>query len=177
MKSFNLVGICLRKAFLQGGSFAQKSFVFFLCQSRKLLYQEHASHSDMLYRPFFRLVEVSLWAAKECAYDPFDERKNWHSSQAVCYNPLKAIPCHAFRAWPQMSEGCQACCGASHEHGHHEEENFSRSYFVCVSSVPIDAVCDSRWCVTANLLSKVGGLESCLGLSPINVDDYSSLLD
>lgn len=26
--------------------------------------------------------------------------------------------------------------------------HFCRSYFVCVSSVPMDAVCDNRWCVT-----------------------------
>ncbi|UKZ59006.1 uncharacterized protein TrAtP1_000327 [Trichoderma atroviride] len=75
VKCFNLVGICLRKAFLQGGSFVQKSSIFFLCQSGKLLYQEHASYSDMLYRTFFRLVEVSLWAARECAYDAFEGRK------------------------------------------------------------------------------------------------------
>lgn len=26
--------------------------------------------------------------------------------------------------------------------------HFCHSYFVCVSSVPMDTVCDSRWCVT-----------------------------
>jgi hypothetical protein len=91
-------------------------------------------------------VEASLWAATESAYDPFDERKIW---QAIHYYLLKSTPSHTFsRVAADEQRGVKLIVVRRMSMVTIKMVLFSRSYFVCASFAPIDAVCDSRMCAT-----------------------------